>query len=245
MSGRRRSRTSTRSSSGPGRTAWPRPSPWPVPGARSASTRPPPTAGGGTRTMELTLPGFRHDMCSTILPLTLASPFFRSIDLAARGVEIVHPDAPVAHPLDGGRAAVLERSVAVTGGGSRRRATGGPGGGCSGRWSRDVGKLGPEILRPVVARPAPSAGAGPVRPAGAAVGRGARPRPVPRRRGAGPVRRDRGPRDAPPRSPVECLVRAGPRDVRPRRRLADDPRRGVGASPTRSSPSSRRPAARS
>jgi len=49
--------------------------------------------GGGTRTMELTLPGFRHDMCSTILPLTLASPFFTSIDLAARGVEIVHPDA--------------------------------------------------------------------------------------------------------------------------------------------------------
>ena len=60
-----------------------------------------PTAGGGTRTAELTLPGFRHDVCSTILPLTIASPFFRSVDLAARGVELLQPDAPFAHPLDG------------------------------------------------------------------------------------------------------------------------------------------------
>ncbi len=105
-------------------------------------------AGGGTRTMDLTLPGFRHDMCSTILPLALASPFFTTIDLAAHGVEIVHPDAPVAHPLDGGRAAVLERSVAATGEGL---------GGEDGRaWRRlfgplvrDVSKIGPEILRPV------------------------------------------------------------------------------------------------
>src|SRR5262245_43162272 len=73
--------------------------------------------GGGTRTGELTLPGFRHDWCSTILPLTTASPFFASIDLVAHGVELVHPDAPVAHPLDGGRAVVLDRSVATTGAG--------------------------------------------------------------------------------------------------------------------------------
>jgi phytoene dehydrogenase-like protein len=73
-----------------------------------------PTAGGGTRTAELTLPGLRHDVCSTILPLTLASPFFRTVDLATRGVELVQPDAPFAHPLDGGTAAVLERSVAAT-----------------------------------------------------------------------------------------------------------------------------------
>src|SRR6188474_1778442 len=106
-----------------------------------------PEAGGGTRTAELTLPGFRHDMCSTILPLTLASPFFRTIDLAAHGVQIIHPDAPIAHPLDGGRAAVLERSVAATGEGL---------GGADGRaWRRlfgplvrDVEKIGPEILQP-------------------------------------------------------------------------------------------------
>ena len=107
------------------------------------------TAGGGTRTAELTLPGFRHDVCSTILPLTIASPFFASIDLAAHGVELVHPDAPVAHPLDGGRAAVLERSVTATaeglGGADGRawRRTFGP-------LVRDARKLAAEILRPVV-----------------------------------------------------------------------------------------------
>lgn len=72
-------------------------------------------AGGGMRTEELTQPGFRHDPCATILPLTVASPFFRTVDLAARGVELVHPGAPFAHPLDGGRAVVLERSVVETG----------------------------------------------------------------------------------------------------------------------------------
>ena len=110
------------------------------------------TAGGGTRTAELTLPGFRHDVCSTILPLTFASPFFASIDLAARGVELIHPDAPVAHPLDGDRAAVLERSVTATAEGL---------GGTDGRaWQRlfgplvhDAEKLGTEILQPVVHLP--------------------------------------------------------------------------------------------
>ena len=111
-----------------------------------------PTAGGGTRTAELTLPGFRHDVCSTILPLTIASTFFASVDLAAHGVDLIHPDAPVAHPLDGGRAAVLERSVAATADGL---------GGADGRaWARlfgplvhDAAKLGPEILQPVVHLP--------------------------------------------------------------------------------------------
>jgi phytoene dehydrogenase-like protein len=107
------------------------------------------TAGGGTRTAEMTLPGFRHDVCSTILPLTIASPFFAAIDLAAHGAEVIHPDAPVAHPLDSGRAAVLERSLAATAAGL---------GGADGRaWRRTFGplvrdarKLAAEILRPVV-----------------------------------------------------------------------------------------------
>jgi phytoene dehydrogenase-like protein len=72
------------------------------------------TIGGGMKTEELTLPGFRHDVCATIVPLTAASPFFRSVDLVTRGAELVHPDAPLAHPLDGGRAVVLERSVEAT-----------------------------------------------------------------------------------------------------------------------------------
>ena len=106
------------------------------------------TIGGGTRTEELTLPGFRHDSCSTILPLTLASPFFRSIDLAARGIEVVQPDAPLGHALDGGRAAVIERSVDDTAAelGRDGRA-----------WRRlfgpivaDADALGAELLRPVL-----------------------------------------------------------------------------------------------
>jgi phytoene dehydrogenase-like protein len=72
------------------------------------------TAGGGCRTEELTLPGYRHDLCSTAHPLALASSFFRRFDLAARGVRVVHPEVVFAHPLDGGRAALVTRSVKDT-----------------------------------------------------------------------------------------------------------------------------------
>jgi phytoene dehydrogenase-like protein len=70
--------------------------------------------GGGCRTEELTLPGFRHDVCSAAHPLALASPFFRRFDPAARGVRFAHPEVVYAHPLDGGRAAVVTRSVTET-----------------------------------------------------------------------------------------------------------------------------------
>jgi len=72
------------------------------------------TVGGGSRTAELTLPGFRHDVCSSVHPLGAASPLFRSLDLDDRGLAWVHPDAPLAHPLDDGTVAVLERSVEGT-----------------------------------------------------------------------------------------------------------------------------------
>src|SRR6266568_8081804 len=72
------------------------------------------TPGGGCRTAELTLPGFRHDVCSAIHPLAAASPFFRSLPLTGLGVEWVHPGVPLAHPLDDGTAAVLDRSVDTT-----------------------------------------------------------------------------------------------------------------------------------
>ncbi|MDP9343078.1 MAG: NAD(P)/FAD-dependent oxidoreductase [Actinomycetota bacterium] len=72
------------------------------------------TVGGGSRTAEVTLPGFRHDVCSAIHPLGLASPFFRSVPLADHGLEWVQPDAPLAHPMPDGTAAVLERSVDET-----------------------------------------------------------------------------------------------------------------------------------
>ena len=64
------------------------------------------TPGGGCRTEELTLPGFRHDVCSAAHPLALASPFFRRFGLAARGVRFAEPEVVLAHPLDGGAAAV-------------------------------------------------------------------------------------------------------------------------------------------
>ena len=72
------------------------------------------TIGGGTRSAELTLPGFVHDVCSAVHPLAVASPVLRSLDLGRHGLEWVHPEVPVAHPLDGGRAALVQRSVEVT-----------------------------------------------------------------------------------------------------------------------------------
>jgi phytoene dehydrogenase-like protein len=111
------------------------------------------TIGGGTRTQELTLPGFRHDVCSTILPLTAASPFFLSVDLTAHGVELVHPDAPVAHALDGGRAVVLERSVTATATGLGDPHDARAWRILFGSLSRDAGKLSGELLRPVLHLP--------------------------------------------------------------------------------------------
>jgi phytoene dehydrogenase-like protein len=70
--------------------------------------------GGGCRTAELTLPGYRHDVCSAVHPLVLASPFFQSVDLAARGVKMLTPPVAFAHPLDGGRAAVVGGAVEDT-----------------------------------------------------------------------------------------------------------------------------------
>lgn len=67
--------------------------------------------GGGTRTQELTLPGYLHDVCSAIHPLGVASPFFREIGL---DVEWVHPEIPVSHPLGEGRSAALFRDVDST-----------------------------------------------------------------------------------------------------------------------------------
>jgi phytoene dehydrogenase-like protein len=72
------------------------------------------TVGGGCRSEELTLPGFVHDTCSTVHALALVSPFLSSLPLAEHGLELAHPDAPLAHPLDDGSAVILERSVEET-----------------------------------------------------------------------------------------------------------------------------------
>jgi phytoene dehydrogenase-like protein len=72
------------------------------------------TVGGGCRSEELTLPGFVHDTCSTVHALALVSPFLSSLPLAEHGLELAHPAAPLAHPLDDGSAVILERSVEET-----------------------------------------------------------------------------------------------------------------------------------
>lgn len=72
------------------------------------------TIGGGARTAELTLPGFRHDICSAVHPFGAMSPVFRALPLQQHGLEWVEPPVELAHPFDDGSAAILHRSVAVT-----------------------------------------------------------------------------------------------------------------------------------
>ncbi|MGO9661670.1 MAG: phytoene desaturase family protein [Acidimicrobiales bacterium] len=110
-----------------------------------------PTPGGGCRTDELTLPGFHHDVCSAVHPLVLASPFFRSVDLASRGVKMLTPVVAFAHPLDGGRAGAIAGSVNDT------AATLGPDARTYRRLfaplARDVDKVLPTVLAPLRAPP--------------------------------------------------------------------------------------------
>ncbi len=72
------------------------------------------TIGGGLRSAELTLPGFVHDICSAIHPLTAASPFFKTLPLSEFGLDWIEPPAQLAHPLDGNQAAVIRRSIDET-----------------------------------------------------------------------------------------------------------------------------------
>ncbi|HEX9495580.1 MAG TPA: NAD(P)/FAD-dependent oxidoreductase [Candidatus Limnocylindria bacterium] len=73
-----------------------------------------PVIGGGCRSAALTLPGFTHDVCSAFHPLGAGSPYFKTLPLKEHGLEWVHPDVPLAHPLDDGTAVLLHRSVAET-----------------------------------------------------------------------------------------------------------------------------------
>jgi phytoene dehydrogenase-like protein len=104
------------------------------------------TVGGSCRSAELTLPGFIHDICSTVQALALASPFMRSLPLAEHGLELVHPKAAYAHPLDDGTAGVAYPSLDET------ASTLGPDGAAwkklFGPIVRDWQKLVPELLAP-------------------------------------------------------------------------------------------------
>ena len=72
------------------------------------------TIGGGVRSSDSRASPFIHDHCSAIYPLGVGSPFFRSLALDRFGLEWIHPEIPLAHPLDDGSAAVLHRSLDET-----------------------------------------------------------------------------------------------------------------------------------
>jgi len=67
--------------------------------------------GGGLRSAQLTLAGFTHDMCATVLPMARASAAFRNLDLP---VEWAFPQVQAAHPLDGQDAVLVYRDMAET-----------------------------------------------------------------------------------------------------------------------------------
>lgn len=107
------------------------------------------TVGGGTRTEALTLPGFRHDVCSAVHPFAIGSPALRELPLAEHGLEWLHPEVPLAHPMPDGTAAVLTWSVDETAqslgvDGSAYRKLMKP---FQGRWW----DLAPDVLRPLIA----------------------------------------------------------------------------------------------
>ncbi len=107
--------------------------------------------GGGTRTLELTVPGVRHDICSAIHPFGVASPFFGTLPLADHGLVWRYPEVDLAHPLDDGTAAVLVRDLDATVAGlgedgERWRSVFGP-------VAQDLDQLAPDVLGPVVHLP--------------------------------------------------------------------------------------------
>ena len=72
------------------------------------------TLGGGVRSSELTLPGFIHDPCAAIFPLSLASPFLSTLPLEKHGLEWINPPVALAHPMDKGGPVLVERSLDAT-----------------------------------------------------------------------------------------------------------------------------------
>ncbi|MES2393529.1 MAG: NAD(P)/FAD-dependent oxidoreductase, partial [Acidobacteriota bacterium] len=74
------------------------------------------TLGGACSTAELTLPGFLHDVGSSVYPLGIASPFFRTLPLEAHGLRYIHAPAPLAHPFDDGTAALFHNDLTRTAG---------------------------------------------------------------------------------------------------------------------------------
>jgi phytoene dehydrogenase-like protein len=70
--------------------------------------------GGGARSSEAIIPGLLHDHCSAIHPMAVGSPFLTDLGLERYGLSWRLPDIDCVHPLDGGGAGVLHRSVDAT-----------------------------------------------------------------------------------------------------------------------------------
>ena len=70
--------------------------------------------GGGTRSSEAIMPGLLHDHCSAIHPMAVGSPFLTGLGLDRYGLSWRLPEIDCVHPLDGGSAGVLYRSVEAT-----------------------------------------------------------------------------------------------------------------------------------
>jgi phytoene dehydrogenase-like protein len=105
-----------------------------------------PSIGGGARTAELTLPGFRHDVCSAIHPLAASSTMLGELALERHGLRWLHPEIALAHPLPGGRAAAAWRDVERT---AAHLGDDGP------AWKRTVGSLADrwDVLAPMLLGP--------------------------------------------------------------------------------------------
>ena len=105
------------------------------------------TIGGGTRTSELTLPGLLHDDCSAVHIMAVGAPSLNELGLERHGLQWCWPEVDLAHPLDGGTAGALLRSLTDTAGGlgedgrAWQRMFGSP--------SRGFPALSADIMRPV------------------------------------------------------------------------------------------------
>ena len=110
-----------------------------------------PTIGGGARTSELTLPGLLHDDCSAVHPMAIGAPALSDLPLGRHGLEWAWPEVDLAHPLGGGEAAVMLRSIKETAAGLGR---------AGGAWKRLFGptseayeRLEDDILGPLIHLP--------------------------------------------------------------------------------------------
>lgn len=108
--------------------------------------------GGGTRTVEDIRPGLLHDQCSAVHPMAVASPALLGLGLDRHGLEWRWPEIDCVHPLDGGRAGVLHRSVSATAAGLG--ADGRPWRSLFERPSAGYDQLADDILRPLLHVPA-------------------------------------------------------------------------------------------